>query len=427
MDKQDENNMNLRPPDINAEESNQIVTDYRCEQCGKYFSAARSLLLHEKIHTGKRPYKCPEENCGKEFYVRAMLVRHAHVHSQVREEVCTFKNCTSPIKKFKTKADVRQHIRNWHTIEKYEQREIKLLKKLEKFNVMAQNLKKTKALCKHLTEENRLLRQHQDITHFNSDLTYYPSIQTMNSQDISSMFHFKKDKSRGSTSLKKPVPPYTRYATEHFKQLKQNNPVLSFTECSKRLSTSWRQLSDVEKQKYVDDYKIEMEEWQKKKEQEFLKESTTMVDTHYSLDNAFNNNKQIVPSYTYICSVCGNNNMNRMIKVPNPHTNQTNYYSSDTCLPSSSLLPVLSPSSPTTSTLQPPAMTHSLSLSSPSYNSISINTDLSIHASLSPPVSSLNPPSINSMNNQSMESLLQLNATLPNSVARVVLPSHPEK
>ena len=84
-----------------------------------------------------------------------MLVRHAHVHSQVREEECTywlcivvhpsrFKNCTSHIKKFKTKAAVRQHIKNWHSIEKYEQREIKLLKKLEKYTLLLHSYKKLK-------------------------------------------------------------------------------------------------------------------------------------------------------------------------------------------------------------------------------------------------------------------------------------------
>ena len=144
MDKDPNDVLNITNMPLNSVNQNTIITDYRCNQCGKYFSAARSLALHEKIHLGNKPFKCPVEGCGKEFYVHAMLVRHAHVHSQVREEECTFKNCTSHIKKFKTKAAVRQHIKNWHSIEKYEQREIKLLKKLEKYTILLHSYKKLK-------------------------------------------------------------------------------------------------------------------------------------------------------------------------------------------------------------------------------------------------------------------------------------------
>ena len=56
--------------------------------------------------------------------------------------ISSFKNCTSPIKLFKTKADVRQHVKNWHTLEKSEQREQKLLKKVEKWKKFAETYKK---------------------------------------------------------------------------------------------------------------------------------------------------------------------------------------------------------------------------------------------------------------------------------------------
>lgn len=55
-----------------------------------------------------------------------------------------YKNCTSPIKLFKTKADVRQHVKNWHTLEKSEQRELKLLKKVEKWRKLEDVNKKLK-------------------------------------------------------------------------------------------------------------------------------------------------------------------------------------------------------------------------------------------------------------------------------------------
>ena len=65
---------------------NRIIS--RCDECGKYFSASRSLILHKKIHTGVRPFTCPVEGCGKSFYVNAQLVRHSFSHSNLRTEKC---------------------------------------------------------------------------------------------------------------------------------------------------------------------------------------------------------------------------------------------------------------------------------------------------------------------------------------------------
>ena len=78
----------------------QVVTDYRlfplspmirsCDQCGKYFAASRSLMLHKRIHTGVKPFVCPVEGCGKSFYVLAQLRRHSYTHSNVRTEKCPY-------------------------------------------------------------------------------------------------------------------------------------------------------------------------------------------------------------------------------------------------------------------------------------------------------------------------------------------------
>ncbi|KAG6921946.1 zinc finger protein 647, partial [Chelydra serpentina] len=49
-----------------------------CPECDKSFKSNTALTIHERSHTGERPFKCPE--CGKGFPSKGDLKRHQKTH-----------------------------------------------------------------------------------------------------------------------------------------------------------------------------------------------------------------------------------------------------------------------------------------------------------------------------------------------------------
>ncbi|KAG8505925.1 PiggyBac transposable element-derived protein 1, partial [Galemys pyrenaicus] len=54
------------------------ASSYPCNECGRSFTQNRSLLEHQKIHTGEKPYQC--DACGRGFTRTSYLVQHQRSH-----------------------------------------------------------------------------------------------------------------------------------------------------------------------------------------------------------------------------------------------------------------------------------------------------------------------------------------------------------
>ena len=57
-----------------------------CTICGASFLRASTLKIHNRRHTGERPYKCPHPECGKSFSESGNLKTHMRTHVRFKLE-----------------------------------------------------------------------------------------------------------------------------------------------------------------------------------------------------------------------------------------------------------------------------------------------------------------------------------------------------
>ena len=129
-----------------------------CKFCQKDFRIKIRLLIHERIHTGEKPYSC--KYCEKKFRGNDMMKRHERIHTGETPYICDY--CT---KSFSSNRRLRGHQskqkvctnnvkRESEIIEPYENKEKKEIVAQSNKNAENQSKHKIKNLCNNELQDH---------------------------------------------------------------------------------------------------------------------------------------------------------------------------------------------------------------------------------------------------------------------------------
>ncbi|XP_030434812.1 zinc finger protein GLIS2 isoform X2 [Gopherus evgoodei] len=94
---------------------------HRCPTCNKSFSRLENLKIHNRSHTGEKPYMCPYEGCSKRYSNSSDRFKHTRTHYVDKPYYCKMPGCH---KRYTDPSSLRKHIKAHGHFVSHEQQEL---------------------------------------------------------------------------------------------------------------------------------------------------------------------------------------------------------------------------------------------------------------------------------------------------------------
>ncbi|KAJ6643496.1 Zinc finger protein, partial [Pseudolycoriella hygida] len=80
--------------------------NFKCEECGGFYLSRSHLVIHQRIHTGERPFQC--DICESKFFTKRCVAKHMFRHTgEVRQRPI---HCPVCDKNFRDKQGLKSHM-----------------------------------------------------------------------------------------------------------------------------------------------------------------------------------------------------------------------------------------------------------------------------------------------------------------------------